>query len=147
MRVGNLGLGTYPSQNARLLYYFLHLNIKIGPTVANQYSSWTNRELQGIAIEKWHSKCRKIKKCSKWAVCIMKSTFYCTKMERNKSIKMLKPIFNQYYAIKNQKMVINISVTLVTHSCWQVDEKNWIFHICHIFFRLLGLSCFLRSDF
>ena len=41
MRVGNLGLGTYPSQNARLLYYFLHLNIKIGPTVANQYSSWT----------------------------------------------------------------------------------------------------------
>ena len=52
MRVGNLGLGTYPSQNARLLYYFLHLSLKIGPTVANQYSSWTNRELQGIAIEK-----------------------------------------------------------------------------------------------
>ena len=52
MRVGNLGLGTYPSQNARLLYYFLHLNIKIGPTVANQYSSWTNRELQGIAIQR-----------------------------------------------------------------------------------------------
>ena len=51
----NLGLGTYPSQNARLLYYFLHLNIKIGPTVANQYSTWGNRELWGIAIEKWLS--------------------------------------------------------------------------------------------
>ena len=55
MRVGNLGLGTYPSQNARLLYYFLHLNIKIGPTVANQNSTWGNRELWGLAIEKWLS--------------------------------------------------------------------------------------------
>ena len=49
----NLGLGTYPWHNPRLLYYFLHLSIKIGPTVANQYSTWTNRELWGIAIEKW----------------------------------------------------------------------------------------------
>ena len=39
MRVGNLGLRIYPSQNARLLYYVLHLSLKIGPTVANKYSS------------------------------------------------------------------------------------------------------------
>ena len=32
-------------------------------------------------------------------------------------------------------MVINI---LVTYSCWQVAETNWIFHLCHIFFRLLA---------
>ena len=34
MQVGNLGLGTYPSQILRLLYPFLHGSIKIGPTVA-----------------------------------------------------------------------------------------------------------------
>ena len=45
MWIGNLGLGTYPSQNGRLLYYWLHLNIKIGPTVADQNSTWGNREL------------------------------------------------------------------------------------------------------
>ena len=44
--------------------------------MAYQYASWTNRELQGIAIEKLHSKCRKIMKCWKWRVFMMKSTFY-----------------------------------------------------------------------
>ena len=48
----NLGLGTYPSQNARLFYYFLHLNIKIGPTVANKYSSWPVVEIRRI-LEEW----------------------------------------------------------------------------------------------
>ena len=41
-------------------------------------------------------------------------------------------------------MVINI---LMTYSCWQVDEKKWMFHLCHVFFRLLSLSGFLRYDF
>ena len=27
---------------------------------------------------------------------------------------------------------------LVTYSCWQVDEKNCICHLCHFFFRLLA---------
>ena len=33
------------------------------------------------------------------------------------------------------------------NSCWQSTKKIWIFHLCHIFFRLLGLSGFLRYDF
>ena len=44
-------------------------------------------------------------------------------------------------------MVINISVTFGDPFLLTVDEKIWIFHICHIFFRLLGLSGFLRYDF
>ena len=48
----NLGLGTYPSQNARLFYYFLHLSLKIGPTVANKYSSWPVVEIRRI-LEEW----------------------------------------------------------------------------------------------
>ena len=80
----NLGLGTYPSQNARLLYYFLHLSLKIGPTVADQYSTWTNGELWGLAIEKWLSKCWKIMKSSKSGVCMMKSTFDGTQIEQKK---------------------------------------------------------------
>ena len=33
-------------------YIIFFISLKIGPTVANQYSSWTNRVLQGIATEK-----------------------------------------------------------------------------------------------
>ena len=134
MRVGNLGLGTYPSQILRLLYYFLHGSIKISPTVANQYSSWTNRELWGIAIEKWHSRCRKIMKFPNIEVLIMKSTFYCTKMEQKKSIKMLKIWFEYITTRKRSKNGHKHFSDLR----WPipVDKSTktiWIFHLCHFF--------------
>ena len=34
-----------------------------------------------------------------------------------------------------------------THSCWRSPKKNWILSLMPYFFRLLGLSGFLRYDF
>ena len=139
----NLGLGTYPSQNARLFYYFLHLNIKIGPTVADQYSTWGNRELWGLAIEKWLSFLSENHEMTKNGglydeIDIWWDSHWAEKID--KAIKNIVWLFWYYILIKNcqkrskmnkkcQKMQKNLWFPMISYDFLWFDSNVWFFSL------------------